>query len=116
MSKDILVMRHMKALGLAAAFAGSFGLATAAHAAPIGLISSDGIESSTLIEQVAFGCGQGWVPNAWGECRPNYPRPYWGGYGYRPPPPPPPYWGGYGYRRPPPPVGFYGGPRPYPFY
>ena len=89
-------MTCVKVLGLAAVIAGSLGLATAATAAPMPLGSVDG---DVLIQQVAGGCGSGWHPSPWGECRPNR-RPYWaGGYG-----------GPYGYH-PPPPYGYYVGPR-----
>lgn len=98
--KDDPVMKHVKVLGLAAVFVGSLGLATAASAAPIGFGPITTPAEDVVIEQVAGGCGPGWHPNPWGECRPNRrPPPYWGdGYGYRRPPPPPDY--GYGYGGP----------------
>lgn len=75
---------------LAAALAGSLGLAGTAEA--------------------AGGCGPGFHPNPWGVCRPNWgygPRPYWRR--------PVGVYGGYGYVRPRPyyrPYGYYG-PRPF---
>ena len=102
MIEDDPVMKHVKVLGMAAVFAGSLGFATAVSAAPAApgyLGSPDG---GAGIELVAGGCGPGWHPNPWGECRPNRrPLPYWGdGYGYRRPPPPPEYGYGGGYGPP----------------
>ncbi|WP_409564118.1 GCG_CRPN prefix-to-repeats domain-containing protein [Methylobacterium sp. J-068] len=97
-------MKHLRVLGMTAVLAGSLGFASAASAAPIGVGTLGSSERSASVELVAGGCGPGWHPNPWGECRPNRrPPPYWGdGYGYRRPPPPPP--PEYGY-------GGYGGPR-----
>ncbi len=69
-------MMRAKVLGLAAAVAGGLGIATAANAAPI---SVGPIQSKELIETVAGGCGPGWHPNRFGDCRPNDRGP---GYGY----------------------------------
>jgi hypothetical protein len=93
------VMKHAKVLGMAAVLAGSLGLATASQAAPISVAPLGAPDGNAAIERVAGGCGPGWHPNPWGECRPNRrPPPYWGRgyYGYRPLPPPPPVYGYYG--------------------
>lgn len=89
-------MMHFKTLGLAALLVTGAGLASPANAAPLSLSSSLGL-TSPQVETVAFGCGPGWAPNRWGDCRPmyrryGYYRPY-GGYGA--------YggYGGYGYAR-----------------
>lgn len=100
-------MTNLKIFVTAAALAGGLGLASAASAAPFSpalLGATDGAH----VERVAGGCGPGWHPNPWGECRPNGygPRRFYGGPGYG---------GGYGYYRPRPvyrPYGFYG-PRPF---
>ncbi len=98
-------MMHAKLLGMAAVVAGGLGLATAASAAPLSpvLLGPDAVGAP--IELVAGGCGPGFHPNPWGECRPNWgPRPYWrrpayGPYAY--------------YGRPRPYYGGYYGPRPF---
>ncbi len=69
-------MMHAKVLGLAVAVASGLGIATAANAAPLGFGPVDG---GALIETVAGGCGPGWHPNRFGECRPHHRGP---GYGY----------------------------------
>ncbi len=69
-------MMRAKVLGLAVAVAGGLGIATAANAAPT---SVGPIQSRELIETVAGGCGPGWHPNRFGDCRPNDRGP---GYGY----------------------------------
>ncbi|ACL61929.1 GCG_CRPN prefix-to-repeats domain-containing protein [Methylobacterium nodulans] len=82
-------MINTKLLALAAV-AGGLGFASAASAAPGAVAPAGVIAGDTQVETVAYGCGPGWAPNAWGHCRPIY-RPYYGyGYGYRP----------YGYYRP----------------
>lgn len=99
--------RCAKAFGMAAVIAGGLGFASAANAAPIGVAPLAG---EGLVQTVAGGCGPGFHPNPWGECRPHWgPRPHWRrpvGYGY----------GAYGYGPPPRPFyrpyGFYG-PRPF---
>lgn len=90
-------MVRLKVLGLAVAMAVGLASAPAANAAPFGYGPAG---TADLIERVAGGCGPGFHPNRWGECRPHFrdgygrgyggPRGFYGdrtGYGYR---------GGYG--------------------
>jgi hypothetical protein len=85
-----------KTYAFAAALVGGLGLSSAAIAAPIGPSSAQGLAGKAIVEDVAYGCGRGFVPNRFGYCRPVYgyvgPRrfdgPHWGG--------PRRYYGGYG--------------------
>lgn len=86
-------MLRSKVLGLAAVLVSGVGLATAAHASPLGYGPVGG---DTLIARVAGGCGPGFHPNPWGRCRPND-RGY--GYGYGGPRGPYGDRPGYGYGR-----------------
>ncbi|NEU11268.1 hypothetical protein G3T14_03895 [Methylobacterium sp. BTF04] len=91
------------ALALACGVALASGAASTAQAAPLS-VAPAGLVSQGAIETVAYGCGPGWVPNRWGQCRPMY-RPY--GYGYGRPRfygPRPFYGPRYGYYRPRPPI------------
>lgn len=65
-------MNRSKMLAMAAALAGGLGFAAAANAAPL---PSAPLAAGPVAETVAFGCGPGWVPNAYGVCRP---RPFYG--------------------------------------
>ncbi|ACA20570.1 conserved hypothetical protein [Methylobacterium sp. 4-46] len=86
-------MINTKVLALAVV-AGGLGFASAASAAPGAVAPAGLIAGDAQVQTVAYGCGPGWAPNAWGHCRPFY-RPY--GYGfYRPYRPV--YGYGYGYR------------------
>ncbi|WP_407524920.1 GCG_CRPN prefix-to-repeats domain-containing protein [Methylobacterium oryzisoli] len=92
-------MTNSKIMALAIV-AGTLGFASAASAAPGAVAQAGVIAGDAQVQNVAMGCGPGWAPNAWGNCRPMY-RPY--GYGYRP------YGYGYGYR----PYGYGYGHRPF---
>lgn len=71
----------LAALGLGAVSA------TPAAAAPIPAASAPTL-AARAVETVAYGCGPGFIPNRWGECRSmyrryGYARPYYGPrYGY----------------------------------
>lgn len=69
-------MTQFKMLGMISVV--SLGLAGTASAAPLSPIAAETLRD-TAVETVAYGCGPGWGPNRWGECRPMYRR-Y--GYGY----------------------------------
>lgn len=101
-------MKHAKLLGMAAVFAGSVALSSAAFATPIGFIPSAGLDRGVTIEKVMDGCGRGQSRDDYGRCYwRRSPQPYYRDgydYGYRRPPPDRGYYGGYG---------GYGGPRPY---
>lgn len=64
-------------------FAAAAGLTLAlsslsAEAMPMGLADLGG---DSLVTKAAGGCGPGWAPNRWGECRPMR-RGYYGGPRY----------------------------------
>lgn len=64
------------------------GLSVPAGAAPLSPTGAASL-AGTTVETVAYGCGRGFAPNAWGHCRPMYrPYGYYGvrsyGYGYGP--------------------------------
>ena len=62
------------------------GLGAPASAAPLSPTGAASLAGAT-VETVAYGCGRGFAPNAWGHCRPMYrPYGYYGvrGYGYGP--------------------------------
>jgi hypothetical protein len=66
---------RMKVLAMAAAVAGSMGLASAASAAPIAVPSADAVAGGAQVTTVAYGCGPGFAPGRFGYCRPIF-RPY----------------------------------------
>lgn len=69
-------MMRFKETGLAALLVIGGGFAAPAMAAPFAVSSATTVSNAT-VERVAYGCGPGWSPNRWGECRPMYRR-----YGY----------------------------------
>lgn len=69
-------MTRFKTIGLGAVLAGGLLLAAPAGAAPLS-VAPVGAVAAAAVETVAYGCGPGWAPNAWGHCRPIYRR-----YGY----------------------------------
>lgn len=80
-------MTHIKHFGMAALFLTGAGLASPAAAAPLSVPSAAGL-AAAQVESVAYGCGPGWAPNRWGDCRPmyrryGYGRPYRGYYAAR---------------------------------
>ena len=76
-------MTQFKMLGMISVV--SLGLAGTASAAPLSPIPANALRT-TAVETVAYGCGPGWTPNRWGECRPMYRRygygRHYGPYGY----------------------------------
>ncbi|GJD97915.1 GCG_CRPN prefix-to-repeats domain-containing protein [Methylobacterium iners] len=82
-------MTQVKVLGTIAIVALGLGFASSASAAPLSPVPA-GILQDAAVERVAYGCGPGWAPNRWGECRPMYRRygygryygPYYGHRGY----------------------------------
>lgn len=84
--------------------AGAVGLAAAAQAAPLAPAPA-GTLTGPALETVAYGCGPGFIPNRFGDCRPMYRpdgyyrlRPFYGSrpfygprYGYYRPRPRPPF-------------------------
>lgn len=64
-----------KVFGLAAVVIGALGLTSAAHAAPFSPAQLGTVGTGPAVEQVAYGCGPGFIPNRFGYCRPMY-RPY----------------------------------------
>jgi hypothetical protein len=63
-------MMHLKMITVAAALAGSIGLASAAGAAPLAPMGAETIAGAVQVTDVAMGCGPGFVPGPRGVCRP----------------------------------------------
>ncbi|KQP55228.1 hypothetical protein [Methylobacterium sp. Leaf108] len=71
-------MTCLSNIGFAAFALTGVGLVFPAVAAPLAVPASP---AATLVDTVAYGCGPGWIPNRFGDCRPMYRR-YGYGYGY----------------------------------
>ncbi|GJE59929.1 GCG_CRPN prefix-to-repeats domain-containing protein [Methylobacterium trifolii] len=79
-------MMLSRKIGIAALVAGTLGLASSASAAPLSPARALAL-AGDAVETVAYGCGPGFAPNAWGHCRPMYRRSgYYGPRRYYGPP------------------------------
>lgn len=79
-------MMLSREIGIAALLAAGF--AAPAAAAPAAHVAGIAVPGAGVVT-VAYGCGRGFAPNAWGRCRPiyrryGYVRRGYYGYGYGP--------------------------------